>query len=80
MRSPPRVAHPASDWFCHEYRVLQKFPLADHQIIAAGVTDDLTGFVDRDVPLADILPLLEQANVGGFVLPFANSRHQLALS
>ena len=31
---------------------------------------------DRDVPLAEILPLLEQANVGGFVLPFANPRHQ----
>src|SRR5437763_10917000 len=31
---------------------------------------------DRDVPLTDILPLLEQANVGGFVLPFANPRHQ----
>jgi 5-methyltetrahydropteroyltriglutamate--homocysteine methyltransferase len=31
---------------------------------------------DRDVPLADILPLLEQANVGGFVLPFANPRDQ----
>src|SRR5258708_33260488 len=30
---------------------------------------------DRDVPLAEILPLLEQANVGGFVLPFANPRH-----
>ena len=80
MRSPPRVAHPASDWFCHEHRVLQKFPLADDQIIAAGVIDDLTGFVDRDVPLADILPLLEQANVGGFVLPFANPRPQLAVS
>jgi len=31
---------------------------------------------DRDVPLEDILPILEQANVGGFVLPFANPRHQ----
>jgi 5-methyltetrahydropteroyltriglutamate--homocysteine methyltransferase len=31
---------------------------------------------DRDVPLADILPILEKANVGGFALPFANSRHQ----
>ncbi|HTT79589.1 MAG TPA: epoxyalkane--coenzyme M transferase, partial [Stellaceae bacterium] len=31
---------------------------------------------DKDVPLADILPLLEQARVGGFVLPFANPRHQ----
>ncbi|HZK91320.1 MAG TPA: hypothetical protein VFC56_14340 [Stellaceae bacterium] len=31
---------------------------------------------DRDVPLEDILPILQQANVGGFVLPFANPRHQ----
>jgi 5-methyltetrahydropteroyltriglutamate--homocysteine methyltransferase len=31
---------------------------------------------DRDVPLADILPILQQAKVGGFVLPFANPRHQ----
>ena len=30
---------------------------------------------DSDVPLDDILPALQQANVGGFVLPFANSRH-----
>jgi 5-methyltetrahydropteroyltriglutamate--homocysteine methyltransferase len=30
---------------------------------------------DRDVPLADILPILEQARVGGFVFPFANPRH-----
>ncbi|MBV8889388.1 MAG: cobalamin-independent methionine synthase II family protein [Alphaproteobacteria bacterium] len=31
---------------------------------------------DRDVPLAEIWPVLRQANVGGFVLPFANPRHQ----
>ncbi len=31
---------------------------------------------DRDVPLEDIFPLLQKANVGGFVLPFANPRHQ----
>ncbi|HVB15386.1 MAG TPA: epoxyalkane--coenzyme M transferase [Stellaceae bacterium] len=31
---------------------------------------------DRDVPLEDIMPILEKANVGGFVLPFANPRHQ----
>ncbi|MBV8775831.1 MAG: cobalamin-independent methionine synthase II family protein [Alphaproteobacteria bacterium] len=31
---------------------------------------------DRDVPLDDILPILQQAKVGGFVLPFANPRHQ----
>lgn len=30
---------------------------------------------DADVPLADILPVVMQANVGGFVLPFANPRH-----
>ena len=30
---------------------------------------------DADVPLADILPALQQAKVGGFVLPFANPRH-----
>ena len=30
---------------------------------------------DCDVPLADIIPVLRQANVGGFVLPFANPRH-----
>jgi 5-methyltetrahydropteroyltriglutamate--homocysteine methyltransferase len=30
---------------------------------------------DCDVPLQDILPALQQANVGGFVLPFANPRH-----
>jgi 5-methyltetrahydropteroyltriglutamate--homocysteine methyltransferase len=30
---------------------------------------------DLDVPLADILPTILQANVGGIVLPFANPRH-----
>jgi 5-methyltetrahydropteroyltriglutamate--homocysteine methyltransferase len=30
---------------------------------------------DQDVPLADILPIVTQAKVGGFVLPFANPRH-----
>jgi len=30
---------------------------------------------DCDVPLADILPVLRQANVGAFVLPFAGPRH-----
>jgi 5-methyltetrahydropteroyltriglutamate--homocysteine methyltransferase len=30
---------------------------------------------DSDVPLEDILPAIRQANVGGFVLPFANARH-----
>jgi 5-methyltetrahydropteroyltriglutamate--homocysteine methyltransferase len=30
---------------------------------------------DQDVPLADILPIIRQARVGGFVFPFANPRH-----
>jgi 5-methyltetrahydropteroyltriglutamate--homocysteine methyltransferase len=30
---------------------------------------------DKDVPLREILPLLLEADVGGFVLPFANPRH-----
>ena len=30
---------------------------------------------DQDVPLADILPIIRQAHVGGFVFPFANPRH-----
>jgi 5-methyltetrahydropteroyltriglutamate--homocysteine methyltransferase len=30
---------------------------------------------DCDVPLEDILPALQQAKVGGFVLPFAGPRH-----
>ena len=30
---------------------------------------------DCDVPLADILPVVKEANVGAFFLPFANPRH-----
>ena len=30
---------------------------------------------DSDVPLSEILPAIRQADVGGFVLPFANPRH-----
>jgi 5-methyltetrahydropteroyltriglutamate--homocysteine methyltransferase len=30
---------------------------------------------DSDVPLVDILPIILKADVGGFVLPFANPRH-----
>jgi 5-methyltetrahydropteroyltriglutamate--homocysteine methyltransferase len=37
----------------HEYRVLKKFPLADDQIIVAGVIDDLTGFVEHPEVVAD---------------------------
>src|SRR6202035_3890733 len=37
----------------HEVRVLQKFPLADDHIIAAGVIDDLTVFVEHPEVVAD---------------------------
>jgi len=30
---------------------------------------------DQDVPLADVATIVRRANVGGFVLPFANGRH-----
>ena len=30
---------------------------------------------DMDVPLAEILPIIRKAHVGGFVFPFANPRH-----
>src|SRR5271169_6102644 len=45
----------------HEYRVLQKFPLADDQIIAASVIDDLTGFVEHPEVVADRLENVARA-------------------
>ena len=45
----------------HEWRVLQKFPLADDQIIAAGVIDDLTGFVEHPEVVADRLENVARA-------------------
>lgn len=30
---------------------------------------------DQDVPLKEILPIIQKANVGGFMLPFGNARH-----
>ena len=30
---------------------------------------------DQDVPLKEILPVIQRANVGGFMLPFGNARH-----
>lgn len=30
---------------------------------------------DRDIPLADIMPILKKAKVGGYVLPFASPAH-----
>ncbi len=45
----------------HEYRVLAKYPLADDQIIAAGVIDDLTGFVEHPEVVAERLERVAQA-------------------
>src|SRR5215204_832724 len=56
-------------------------PLADFLGFVERVVETINGAIvniprDRDVPLEDILPILQQAKVGGFVLPFANPRHQ----
>ncbi|HEX3861851.1 MAG TPA: hypothetical protein VHY35_09205 [Stellaceae bacterium] len=45
----------------HEYRVLAKYPLADDQIIAAGVIDDLTNFVEHPEVVADRLERVAHA-------------------
>ena len=45
----------------HEWRVLQKFPLADDQIIVAGVIDDLSGFVEHPEVVADRLENVARA-------------------
>jgi 5-methyltetrahydropteroyltriglutamate--homocysteine methyltransferase len=45
----------------HEWRVLRKFPLADDQIIVAGVIDDLTGFVEHPEVVADRLENVARA-------------------
>jgi len=45
----------------HEWRVLRKFPLADDQVIVAGVIDDLTGFVEHPEVVADRLENVARA-------------------
>jgi 5-methyltetrahydropteroyltriglutamate--homocysteine methyltransferase len=40
---------------------LQQFPLADDQIIAAGVIDDLTGFIEHPEVVADRLENVARA-------------------
>ena len=45
----------------HEWRVLQKFPPADDQVIVAGVIDDLTGFVEHPEVVADRLENVARA-------------------
>jgi len=45
----------------HEYKVLAKHRLADDQIIAAGVIDDLTNFVEHPEVVADRLERVAQA-------------------
>jgi 5-methyltetrahydropteroyltriglutamate--homocysteine methyltransferase len=45
----------------HEWRVLQKYPLADDQVIVAGVIDDLTGFVEHPEVVADRLENVARA-------------------
>lgn len=39
----------------HEYRILEKFPLADDQLLVAGVIDSLTNFVEHPEEIAQRL-------------------------
>src|SRR6202048_4807568 len=45
----------------HEYRVFEKLPLADDQLIIAGVIDSLTNFVEHPEAVADRLERLAAA-------------------
>ncbi len=45
----------------HEYRVFEKLPLADDQIIIGGVIDSLTNFVEHPEAVADRLERLAEA-------------------
>jgi 5-methyltetrahydropteroyltriglutamate--homocysteine methyltransferase len=45
----------------HEYRVFEKLPLADDQIIVAGVIDSLTNFVEHPEAVADRLERVASA-------------------
>jgi 5-methyltetrahydropteroyltriglutamate--homocysteine methyltransferase len=45
----------------HEYRVLETIPLADDQVIVAGVIDTLTNFVEHPEVVADRIERLARA-------------------
>jgi 5-methyltetrahydropteroyltriglutamate--homocysteine methyltransferase len=45
----------------HEYRVFEKQPLADDQILVAGVIDSLTNFVEHPEAVADRIERVAQA-------------------
>jgi 5-methyltetrahydropteroyltriglutamate--homocysteine methyltransferase len=45
----------------HEYHVFEKIPLADDQLICAGVVDSLTNFVEHPEAVADRLERVAQA-------------------
>src|SRR5947207_1180527 len=51
----------ANPTHAHEYRVFEKLPLADDQIIIAGVIDSLTNFVEHPEAVADRLERLAGA-------------------
>ena len=45
----------------HEVRVIERQPMADHQVLAAGVIDTLTNFVEHPEVVADRLERVAQA-------------------
>ena len=48
----------------HEYRCLRRFPLADDQVLVAGVIDSLTNFVEHPQVVADRLERIAAAASG----------------
>ena len=71
---------PLGDFLGFVERVVATINIALENIAAEQVRlhvcwGNYEGPHDCDVPLADILPILRQAKVGAFFLPFANPRH-----
>ena len=71
---------PLGDFLGFVERVVATINIALENIAAERVRlhvcwGNYEGPHDCDVPLADILPILRQAKVGAFFLPFANPRH-----
>ena len=68
-----RSSASSSRWSRPSTRRSPAFRAIGSACMCAGATRNRR--TTADVPLADILPALQQAKVGGFVLPFANPRH-----
>ena len=45
----------------HEFRVLESIPLADNQLLIAGVIDTLTNFIEHPEVIADRIELIVES-------------------